>query len=145
MSYMLYCVFRGPLPAALELPDGVGGHRVFTADYNGLGVALSELPEPDSPPDISKHLVYETVIESFRRHLTVIPMRYGRRVECPYEAIVLLRENYAAYGALLHELEGLAEMGIQVLPGYPRTEAETDSLAIPPERLPPLSGVSGTA
>ena len=145
MSYLLYCIFRGRLPAALEIPDGVGGHRVFTANYNGFGAALSKLAEPDSPPDISKHLVYETVVESFYRHLTVIPMRYGCRVECPYEAIVLLRENHAAYGALLHQLEGLAEIGIQVLLDNPRAEVETDGLAIPPECFPPRSGVSGTA
>ena len=145
MSYLLYCIFRGRLPAALEIPDGVGGQRVFTANYNGFGAALSKLAEPDSPPDISKLLVYETVVESFYRHLTVIPMRYGCRVGCPYEAIVLLRENHAAYGALLHELEGLAEMGIQVLLDNPRAEAETDRLAIPPECFPPRSGVSGAA
>jgi hypothetical protein len=42
-------------------------------------------------------------------------MQYGSRVECPYEAIGLLRKNQDAYDALLHELEGLAEMGIQLL------------------------------
>ena len=145
MSYLLYCIFRGPLPADLEIPAGVGGQRVSTANYDGFGAVLSKLAEPDSPPDISKLLVYETVVESFYRHLTVIPMRYGCRVECPYEAIVLLRENHAAYGALLHELEGLAEMGIQVLLDNPRAEAETDRLAIPPECFPPRSGVSGAA
>jgi hypothetical protein len=110
-----------------------------------LGAVLSKLAEPDSPPDTSELLVYETVVESFYRHLTVIPMRYGCRVESPYEAIVLLKENHAAYGALLHELEGLAEMGIQVLLDNPRAEAETDRLAVPPEYVPPRSGVSGAA
>lgn len=115
MSYLLYCIFRGPLPAALEIPDGVGGRSVFTANHNGFGTALSTFADPDSPPDISKLLVYETVVESLYRHLTVIPLRYGCRVGCPYEATVLLRENYAAYGPLLNELEGLGEMGVHVL------------------------------
>ena len=115
MSCLLYCIFRGTLPVALEIPDGVGGQRVFTANYNGFGAALSLLADPESPPDISKLLVYETVVESFYRHLTVIPLRYGCRVGCPYEATALLRENHAAYGALLKELEGLEEMGVHVL------------------------------
>ena len=54
MSYLLYCIFRGPLPADLEIPAGVGGQRVFTANYKGFGAVLSKLAEPDSPPDISK-------------------------------------------------------------------------------------------
>jgi hypothetical protein len=115
VSYLLYCIFRGPLPAAFEIPDGVGGHRVFTANYHGLGAALSELAEPDLPPDTSKLLAYEKVVESFRRHLTVIPMRYGCWVGDPYDAVILLRDNYDAYSALLHELEGSPKVGIQVL------------------------------
>jgi hypothetical protein len=145
VSYLLYCIFRGPLPAALEVPDGVGGYRVFTANYNGLSAALSQLAEPDPPPDASKLLEYEGVIESFYRHLTVIPMRYGCRVGCPYEAVILLRENHDAYDALLRELEGLAEMGIQVLLDNPTVQAETDRLATPPEWFPPHSSVSGAA
>jgi hypothetical protein len=57
----------------------------------------------------------------------------------------LLRKNHAAYAALLRELEGLAEMGIQVLRDDPRAEAETDRLAVPPEHFPPRSGMSGAA
>ena len=145
MTYLLYCIFRAPLPPALEIPDGVGGHRVFTANYNGLGAALSKLAEPHSPPDASKLLEYEEVVQSLYRYLTVIPMRYGRRVGCPYEAVILLRENHGAYSALLRELEGLAEMGIQVLLDKPIAEAETDRLAIPPEWFPPPSTSSGAA
>jgi hypothetical protein len=88
---------------------------VFTVNREGLGAVLSKLAEPDSPRDASELLVYETVVESFYRHLTVIPMRYGCRVESRREAIGLLRKNHDAYGALLHELEGLGEMGVHVL------------------------------
>ena len=114
MSYLVYCIFRGPLPADLETPTGVGGQRVFTVNHQGLDAVLSKLAEPDSPRDTSELLVYETVVESFYRHLTVIPMRYGCRVESPREAIGLLRKNHDAYGALLHEREGLGKMGVHV-------------------------------
>jgi hypothetical protein len=145
VSYLLYCIFRAPLPAALEIPEGVGGYRVFSANYNGLSAALSQLAEPDSPPDAAKLLGYEAVVESFYRHLTVIPMRYGCRVGCPHEAAILLRENQDAYDALLRELEGLAEMGVQVLLDKPIAEAETDRPGIPPEWFPPRSSGSGAA
>jgi hypothetical protein len=110
-----------------------------------LGAALSKLAEPDLPPDASKLPEYEEVVESFYRRLTVIPMHYGCRVGCPYEAVILLRENYHAYCTLLAELEGLAEMGIQVFIDNPRVGAEADWLAIPPEWFPPPSTVSGAA
>ena len=97
MGYLVYCVFRGPLPAALEIPTGVGGYRVFTSNYNGLGTALSKLPDATTPEDGTSHQAYERVVESFYRHLTVIPMHYGCRVECPYDAVILLREHQDAY------------------------------------------------
>ena len=125
MSYLVYCIFRGPLPAALQIPDGVGGHRVFTANYDGLGVALSKLPEPDPPFDMSNRLAYERVVESFYCHLTVVPIRFGFRVECPYDAVALVRENANGYRALLRELDGFAEVGIQVRLGGPVAGAET--------------------
>ncbi len=137
MSYQLYCIFRQPLPTALEIPDGVAGHRVFTAHYNGLGAALSKVPDPDRAPDDSKLLAYEKVVESFYRRLTVIPLRYGCRVQCPYDAVILLRENHDAYSALLRELEGLAKVGVQVLLDSPMVGGETDRLAIPAECFSP--------
>jgi hypothetical protein len=142
---LLYCIFRGSLPPALEIPDGVGGYRVFTAHYNGLGAALSPLAEPGPLQDASKLLMYEAVVESFYRHLTVVPLRYGCRVECPCDAAILLRENHEIYDELLCQLEGLAEMGIQVFLDKPVVGAETDRLATPLEWLPPRSGVSGAA
>ena len=136
MSYLLYCIFHCPLPADLEIPAGVGGQRVFTANYKGFGAVLSNLAEPDSPPDISAILAYETVVESFHCHLTVIPLRYGSRVECPYEAIGLLRKNQDAYRALLHELEGLAEMGIQLLLDNSGAGTESNPWPVPPRSIP---------
>jgi len=125
MSYLVYCIFRGPLPAAVDIPDGLGGYRVFTSNHNGLGAALSKLADGDLPEDASSYQAYERVVESFYRHLTVIPMRYGYRVECPYDAVVLLNENQDAYRALLRELDGFAEVGIQVLLDAPPNGAET--------------------
>ncbi len=128
MSYLLYCIFRGPLHSDVEIPAGVGAQPIFAVNHEGLGAGLSELVGPESPPDISKVLAYERVVESFYRHMTVIPMRYGCWVEDPSEAVSLLAKNCCEYGALLRELEGLAEMGIQVVDS-PSAGAETDSAA----------------
>ena len=142
MSYQLYCIFRHPLPTAFEIPDGVGGHSVFTAHYNGLGAALSKMPEPDRAPDNSKLLAYEKVIEFFHRHLAVIPLHYGFRVECPYAAVILLRENHDVYSALLREREGKAEAGVQAIQDNPPVGAETNRNANPPEGFPPPASAS---
>ena len=111
MSYLLYCIFREPLPAELEISPGVDGQRVFMVGYQGLGAALSQLAGHDLPHANADLRVYRTVVESISRHLTVIPLRYGCQVESPWEAVGLLRKNHDAYDALLHELEGLGEMG----------------------------------
>jgi hypothetical protein len=107
-----------------------------------LGAVLSKLAEPDLARDTAELLVYGTVVESFYRHLTVIPMRYGCRVECPGDAIVLLRENHGAYGALLYELEGLGEMGIRVLLDTSGAGTESNPLPVLPRSFP-LSCASG--
>lgn len=145
MSYMVYCVFRGPLPAALEIPNGVGGYRIFTSNYGGLGAALSKLTDTAPPADAASHQAYERVVESFYRHLTVIPMRYGCRVECPYDAVFMLRENQDAYRALLRELDGFAEVGIQVLLEGPGAGAETNRAGFLPDWLPLRSRLSAAA
>ena len=137
MSYLLYCIYRGPLPAALEIPDGLGGYRVFTASYNGLGVALSKLTGHVPAPDRSALLAYERVVNSFYRHLTVIPMRYGCQVNCPYDAVTLLRENEDTYNSVLRQIEGLAEMGVQVVADKPLAGPEADWPFIPLEWFPP--------
>ena len=144
MSYLIYCIVRGPLPAALEIPDGVGGHRVFTSNYNGLGAALSKLPEPVPPFDMANRLAYERVVESLYRHLTVVPLRYGCRVESPYDAVVLLRENEDAYRALLRELDGYAEVGIQVQLGGRPAGSETPRHRILPDWFPVPSRLSAS-
>jgi len=144
VSYLLYCIFGGPLPADLETPSGVGGQCVSTVNHEGLGAVLSKLAEPDSPLDTSELLAYGTVVETFYRQLTVIPLRYGCRVECPGDAIVLLRENHRAYRALLHELKGLGEMGIRVLLDTSGAGSESKPRPAFPKSFP-LSCASGAA
>ena len=145
MSYLIYCIVRGPLPAALDIPDGVGGHRVFTSNHNGLGAALSKLPGPGLPSDRANRLAYERVVESFYRNLTVVPLPYGCQVECPYDAVILLRENQDAYRALLRELDGYAEVGIQVQLGGPVAGSETPWRRIVPDWFPFRPRPSGAA
>jgi len=145
VSYYAYCIFRGPLPAALEMPDGVSGYRVFTVNYRGLGAALSKVGESNAPPDSSNRVARERVVESFYRHLTVIPMRSGCQVGCPYDAVVLLQDNYDVYGELLRQLEGLAEVGMQVVFGDSGPEAESRRARVLPDWLPLHTSPLGAA
>jgi hypothetical protein len=94
---------------------------------------------------MANRLAYERVVESFYRDLTVVPLRYGCRVECPYDAVVLLRENEDAYRALLRELDGYAEVGIQVQLGSPAAGPETPRRRILPDWFPLRPHPSGAA
>ena len=129
MSYLLYCIFRGPAQPSPGMPPGVGGKPVFVLSQNGLSAGLSELAESDLVPDISQILAYEAVIEHFHHALTVIPVRYGCQLEDESTALRLLERHRDEYAALLAELEGLTEMGIHVL--LDRSEPETESDAGP--------------
>lgn len=115
------------------MPTGVNGQPVFLAENKGLCAGLSELTEPDSPPDFSKILTYETVVEFFYNNRTVIPMRYGCQVENPSDAVRLLEKRVNDYGALLRKLEGLAEMGIQILSDDSNAKDQTNLAKVMPE------------
>ena len=131
MSYLLYCVFRSlpqPEPEALT---GVERQPVSVIDHRGFGAAISELNEADSRPDVASVLAYERVMESFFGRRTIIPMRYGCAVRDQLELAAVLDKHYKECDALLHRLEGLAEMGIQV----PARDSGIGAAAVPPVRF----------
>ena len=142
MSNLLYSIFRGPLPPALELPAGVAGQPVEVVEHQGLGAALSELAQTGAPPQLPWILAYGTVVEFLFRHLTVIPLRYGAMAGDRREVLALLERHQAEYAALLAELDGMAEMGVEVLSEDCVGGATTAAIA--PAR-PPDSAPSGAS
>ena len=136
MSYLLYCIFRSPVQARQGIPPGVGGKPVFVLAQNGLSAGLSELAEPDRLPDISQVLAYEAVVEHLYRDLTVIPVRYGCQLAETSDALCLLERHRDEYGALLDELEDLAEMGILVLLDSSGAGTEIEARPVSPKSSP---------
>ena len=136
MSYLLYCVFGTSARQDPGLPVGIGGRPVFVVSHNGLIAALSELEESDLVPDISQTLAHERVVEHFFRDQTVIPMRYGCRLENAFEVISLLEDHHGEYQKLLGDLEGLNEMGIRVLRRESEAGGQTDTSLVPPDTSP---------
>ncbi|HEY4901709.1 MAG TPA: GvpL/GvpF family gas vesicle protein [Terriglobales bacterium] len=116
MSYLLYCVFRSGQPPEFEMHSGIRGEPVQVIDHGGLCAAVSELQNPDSPPDVATVLAYENVVESFFNQRTIIPMRFGCSFHGRLELAALLDERHKEYDLLLARLDGLVEMGIQVTP-----------------------------
>jgi hypothetical protein len=113
MNYLLYCVFRGGRPPEAELPTGIQGKPVLVVDRNGLGAAVSEIAQIDPVPDVATVLTYEGVVEYLFGRRTIIPMRYGCTVPDRMGLAALLDGRHKDCEALLHSLDGLAEMGIQ--------------------------------
>ena len=136
MSYLLYCIFGASARQDLGLPAGVGGQPVFVVAQNGLSAALSEFAESDLIPDISQTLSYERVVEHFFHDQTVIPLRYGCKLENASEVVCLLEKHHEEYQTLLRELEGLKEMGIRVLLEGSEAGTETKASPLPPESFP---------
>lgn len=135
MSYLLYCLFRSlPRPES-DAAGGVDAQPVSVMDYSGLGAAVSELREADSHSDVTNVLAYESVVESFFRSRTIIPMRYGCAVPDRPGLAAVLDKHRQECDALLHRLEGLAEMGIQVPAGDCEADVDLSIAAIPPTRF----------
>ena len=128
MSYLLYCVFRSLAQPEPEVLTGVERQPVSVIDHRGFGAAISEFSEVDSRPDVASVLAYESVMESFFGRRTIIPMRYGCAVRNQLELTAVLDKHSKECDALLHRLEGLAEMGIQV----PARDPGVGAAAVPP-------------
>lgn len=139
MSYLLYCVFRSLPQPEPEVLTGVEKQPVSVMDHRGFGAAISELREADLHPDVASVLAYESVMESFFGRRTIIPMRYGCAVRDRPELAAVLDKRREECEALLHRLEGLAEMSIQVQAGGSEAGSEIGSAAVPPACLPDLN------
>ena len=145
MRYLLYCIFPSQTDFRRGTIVGVGGQPVSVIVTNGLGAALSSIADFNPTLEIPQIRTYQQVIESFHRHCTVIPMRYGCLFEEKSQIVRLLEERGGHYATLLTELEGCVEMGIRVL--IPNSETPTShsplriSLFTP--RNPDLLGSGG--
>ena len=134
MSCLLYCVGReglreGPALSARSQP-------ICLVSERGLSAVFSELEPSASPPDVETALAYEKVVEYYFEQATVVPMRYGCWLRGPAEVAAWLGEHGAEYDALLEQLDGFAEMGVQLLSG----ESAVANLAAPPPALPNHNG-----
>jgi hypothetical protein len=128
MRYLLYCIFHSQADFKLEAIVGVGGQPVSVIVTNGLGAALSSIADFNLTLEFSQTLTYHQVIESFHRHCTVIPMRYGCLFEEKSQIAELLEERGGHYATLLTELEDCVEMGIRIL--IPNSETPTSHLPL---------------
>ena len=126
MSCLLYCVGRGGLCQESDTPCGVQSQPVFLVSGNGLSAVVSELLESDSPPDVETVLAYEKVVEYYFGRATVVPMRYGCFARESSDVAALLARHREAYDALLQQLEGFVEMGVEVLSGESAGTNSTD-------------------
>ena len=144
MSYLLYCVFRGGRPPEAELPNGIQGKTVLVVDRSGLGAAVSEIAQIDPVPDVATVLTYEGVVEYLFGQQTIIPMRYGCTVPDRMGLAALLDGRHKDCEALLHRLDGLAEMGIQFAASTSEACPAIDSPEVHPACSQPSdrSGVS---
>ncbi|MGA2903350.1 MAG: GvpL/GvpF family gas vesicle protein [Candidatus Korobacteraceae bacterium] len=119
MSCVLYCVVREGSRQGPEAPLGVQSRPICLVSDSGLSAVFSALEQSASPPDVGTVLAYEKVVEYYFEQATIVPMRYGCWLHGPAEVVDLLREHGAEYDALLQQLEGFAEMGVQVLSSLP--------------------------
>ncbi len=115
MSYLLYCIVRADHegPSDRIRPLGYPSASIMTRAA-GLGAVLSEASRADLAPDVPRLLAYASVIESFNRVRSVIPMRFGCRFANLAEVEGLLEREYRRYDDLLREVEGRVEMSVHV-------------------------------
>jgi len=115
MRYLLYCIFHNRADFSPENVLGVEGQPVSVIAANGFSAALSDINNLELTCALSEILTYHKVIESFHRHCTVIPLRYGCLFREKSQIIAFLERQGGHFKTLLRELKGCTEMGIRIL------------------------------
>ncbi len=145
MSYLIYCVANGRRGPARPSVRGVGNRAVWILECGGLCAAVSEagnesdvaspaaslsithVRESDrGPSQLDELLAYARVVEAFSRGETIVPMRYGCRLETIDEVSSWVAGRGAELRGLLERLEGCVEMGVRIL----ASRADTARLAV---------------
>ena len=114
-SYM-YCVIATDEPQTFGAP-GIGGRgdAVHTVHLDRLAAVVSDSPEATYESTRRNMTAHMRVLEEVMGAFTVVPIRFGS--VAPSEDSIretLLRPRYAAFQAMLGELEGRVEMGLKV-------------------------------
>lgn len=116
VSYLVYCIVDGkraePRPRPLFFGYPAASIMVRAA---GLGAVMSSTSSKGHAPDVARLLAYARVVESYNRVRSVIPMRYGCRVEGVAEVRGLLEGRRRDYLRLLADLDGRMEMSVRVV------------------------------
>jgi hypothetical protein len=116
MSYLLHCIVEQGSPGP-DWPDpffDLPGQGISVVAGHGLAAVVSR-EERTAPPSVAALLAYEQVVESLHARQTVLPLRYGCRMESKGEILRLLEARGEEYEALLCRLRGMTEMGIRLL------------------------------
>lgn len=114
MSYLLYCLMRSDsrkVPASLL---GVAKKPVFSIEHNGLAAAVSEDPTANET-QLEDLVAYTRVVEAFNQEQTVVPLRYGCRLNTPADLSGLLQGHGSHFRILLERLDGCGEMSVRAL------------------------------
>jgi hypothetical protein len=98
-----------------KLPPGVDDQQVSLVSNNDLTAAISRLTPTGLFPDAHRILTYKRVVDFFHQAQTVIPIRYGCKLNGRQQIVRLLEEQSAQYGRLLSAVKGRVEMGIRIL------------------------------
>ncbi|MDP8237746.1 MAG: GvpL/GvpF family gas vesicle protein [Candidatus Hatepunaea meridiana] len=115
MKHLVYCIFSHSNFDFQALPAGIDGQPVSILSTIDLDLAYSIINELNTESSIAHLLIYHQVIESFNRHLTVIPMRYPTIFANKSKTVKHLTEWKDQYLKMLEELDGCVEMGIRIL------------------------------
>jgi hypothetical protein len=103
-----------------------------------LAVFTSHVHSP-SEPALDALWVHERVVDRLMAEHTVLPMRFGTRLEDVEQLRQVLRERRAAFTTALDRVRGRVELGVRALAAAPAVTASGDPVpALPPG--PPLTG-----
>lgn len=103
------------------LPAGVAGAAVRLIEEGTLAAAVSTVAPGELAPSMARALSFSSVVEALHSAGTVLPMRYGSVCRDDAEVVDLLRARAGEYAAILHGLDGCAEMGVRILLPLERT------------------------
>jgi hypothetical protein len=116
MSLMLYCVLAADRGARVGPPviDDPAPWPVASAGLVAIVANADAVGNGPEGPDLSAALRFGRVVEHYHRRATVVPMRYGARLDDDAAVAAHLHEARARYLDLLVRLDDAVEMSLRL-------------------------------
>jgi len=129
MDLMIYSILSvrnsaGKLNLLLSGMTGISGTNLYAIPFDEICAVVGDIPKDGLTAQGPKVLMYAEVVETLGEQFTLLPMRFGSRMETGLAVRNMLERNYFDIHSNLLKVENRYEFGLKVLCNSEKLKAE---------------------